>query len=279
MNKSRLGKILFVASCALCITVSSGICLYAGLNYGEMASVSFKVEENNKDYYLKEKVSFAKKDFIKYDSLDSLFVADDDMFGSYDNLVSTTLTAGTKFKKNDIIGFNGTENVVAYDDGMVLNISNSASGTTVDCYYFGKFKIQLQLSSSDFYSRDYKTDQFYADFNGVKKKISFDSYDYSQVENYGLFLVNYKCDTEDLIITESSFRGIFTADDYLKQAVYTSGVFSKINEHHLFAYKKSDGDWLVFGLYCKDIIGFCEIVEASYLGFDLLSVGEIYEID
>ena len=279
MNKSRLQNILFTVSCALCIAASSCICLYAGLNYKDMDPVSFSVDQDDKTYYLKDKVTFYKGDFIKYTEQRARFIPQEDMFYTFGGLTSTELQNGSKFKKNDVIGKNGTQNVVASDDGMVLNTVTSSSGVALDCYLFGKFTIQLELSGSDYYSGDFIDKVHYADFDGTKKKMVFDGYDYSQVERNGLFLANYKCDAENLIVTESSFRGVFSSDGYRSQAVYTVGVFSRANETRSFVYKGEDDKWVEFFLHCEEIVDSCEIVSTAYLGFSLFSVGDIYGID
>ncbi|MCQ2799222.1 MAG: hypothetical protein MJ228_00450 [Bacilli bacterium] len=279
MNKARLEKLLFVISSSLTAVVSCGICLYAGLNYKEKDSVSFEIDQDNKTFYLKKKVSFEKGDFIKYSELNSNFIAEENMFCSFDGISATGLQIGSQFKKGDTIGKRGSQNVVADDDGIVLNIKNSQSEIEIDCYLFEKFTIQVELTSYDFYSGDYRSKELFADFDGNKKALFFDSYDYSKVEYYGLFLVNYRCHTKDLIVTDRSFRGVFTGDDYYNHAVYTKDVFSKANESHSFVYKGPEEKWVLFSLYCKEIIDFCEIVDTRFLDFDLFSVGDIYEVD
>ena len=280
MNKNTIQKTIFIISSCLCICASAFVCIFTGLKYKTKNEVVLNIDKDDKLFYLKSKVTFQQKDLIKYNDQVARFVQNDDMFYNFDGLTLSQLEVGDTFKKGEIIGKKNDDNIIATNDGIVLNIEEISGNKKICCYFFNKFSIQLECDTYTYYSNDYKNAVLYANIDGQKAKMIFDSYDFSRVETENIFLVNFKCNLENRIVTENSFKGIFDEEGFLRNAVYTNGIFSGINEGHSFAYKDNNGNWVSFALTCEDIIdSYYEVVNTQYLTFDLFSVGDIYEID
>lgn len=279
MNKGKIEKILFVVITLATLVTATVVCCFAGLNYTEKEKITFQINSENKTFYLKDKVKFEKKDFINFFNETAVFTPDDDMFYQFSDLTSTTLKSGDSFAKGDLIGKKGTDDVYSEYDGAVLNVQNNSSDISISCYLYNHFRIQIKCDSYSFYSLNYKTEVFYGVFNRLNSKLTFDCYDYSEVEHSGIFIINYRCNMPGYIIDENSFHGIFRESDCVKNAVYTTGIFKYPNQSHMFAFKTSDNEWSKFVLTCTQIINSYEIVDVSGLPFNLFAVGDIYDIE
>ena len=258
--KKNFKTVILFTSIIINFSLIIGLCvsINSKAKVGDNTPISL-IEQSDETSIL----SNAKRYVVQQDDFCSYYNWNGKLFfaeSPYEHFIVNSLNVdvGEMVNTDSTIGSKDGEEVKALAKGTIVNIdSNDDSDFDVTVYYFNQFEVTIDVDLDTYYSIDIKQlDHPQVNFDhGSSLSLTFDKFDYSQVESNSIVTVYFNVEGCDSIISPTTNIKITSIEEDYGEFFYISNSnFSNVQEVRRMKVIEEDNS-IDVDIYCLGIYG------------------------